>query len=117
MSTAYSNIKHLQSMLSFLYEPEVTSVFMITDKYWLRLLIAIDSLTVTFSLLGCCFFKKQQSHNLSNTDMVALYLAKAAFSQDLVEDEVVHIDAGQMSHARLRLWAGLFPQSPIGRSL
>lgn len=49
--------------------------------------------------------------------MVALYLAKAAFSQDLVEDEVVHIDAGQMSNARLRLWAGLFPQSPIGRSL
>lgn len=89
---------------------------MTTDKYWLRLLIVVDSLTVIFSLLGF-FFLKQQSHNLSNTDMVALYLAKAAFSQDLVEDEVVHIDVGQMSNARLRLWVGPFPQSPIRRSI
>lgn len=49
--------------------------------------------------------------------MVALYLAKAAFSQDFVEDEVVHIDAGQMSNTRLRLWAGPFPQSRIRRSI
>lgn len=49
--------------------------------------------------------------------MVSLYLAKAAFSQDLVEDEVVHIDAGQMGNARLRPWAGPLPQSAIWRSI
>lgn len=49
--------------------------------------------------------------------MVALYLAKAAFPQDLVEDEVVHIDACQMGNTRLRPWAGTLPQSAIGRSI
>lgn len=48
--------------------------------------------------------------------MVAVYLAKAAFSQDLVEDEVVHIDAGQMGNTRLRPRARSIPQSAIGRS-
>lgn len=47
-------------------------------------------------------FLKQQSHSLSDIHLTALYLAKAAFSQDFVEDEVVHIDPGQVGDTRLR---------------
>lgn len=43
-----------------------------------------------------------------------MYLAKAAFSQDLVEDKAVHIEAGQMSDARLRSWTGPLPNLTIG---
>lgn len=49
--------------------------------------------------------------------MDSTYLAKAAFSQDLMEGEVVHIDVGQMGNTRLSPWAGSLPQSAIGRSI
>lgn len=42
-----------------------------------------------------------------------MYLAKAAFSQDLVENKAVHIEAGQMRDARLRCWAGPLPDFAI----
>lgn len=41
------------------------------------------------------------------------YLAKTALSEDLVEDEVVHVDAGEMGEARHRSWAGPLPQFAI----
>lgn len=52
---------------------------------------------------------KQQAHTLSDNDMAALYLAEAAFSQDLVKDKVVYINAGQMGNTRLRSWVGPLP--------
>ena len=49
--------------------------------------------------------------------MVSEYLAKAAFSQNFVEDKIVHVDAGHMGNTRLRPWAGPLPQSAIGGSI
>lgn len=49
--------------------------------------------------------------------MVAVYLAKTAFPQDLVEGKVVYIDASQMSETRLRPRAGPLPQFSVSRSI
>lgn len=86
---------------------------MTADKCWLE----CCGFTRGYPLTPRLEFLKQQSHSLIHTDAVALYLAKAAFSQNLVEDEVVHIDAGQMGNTGLGPWAGPLPQSAIGRSI